>query len=87
MNLYRMLRDVIVVALYDGDFISVAMVLMANIVILKMSSKDVGTMVFRLLDLAQLRCVTGYTLAFFFLAGWLAYAKRLKRRSGAGRRY
>jgi hypothetical protein len=76
VSLYGMLRDVLLLSIKWGVFVRVAAFLVILVVILKMPSKDVARLVFRLLDLAQLRCALGYAIAFVSLSGWLANWKR-----------
>jgi hypothetical protein len=75
----HMLRDVLVASLNKGQFLVALSALLLALLIFKMSSEDVGKLVFRLLSAAEARFLVGYAMAGVLLACWFLHSKYQRR--------
>src|SRR5579871_4151861 len=60
VGFFHMLRDVLIASLNKGQFLAALGALLLASLIVKMSSEDVGKLVFRLLRVAEVRSLSGY---------------------------
>jgi hypothetical protein len=75
---YDMLRDVLIASLVKGQFLIALGALILIILIVKLSSRDLGRIVLRMLDVVE-RGHIGYLLAGVSLFGWCLHAKYQRR--------
>jgi hypothetical protein len=74
-----MLRDVFVALINKGQFPMVIAGLVAVVIILKMPPQDVSKLVFRLLDVSEMRWYAGYLLAVITVFSWFFHSRYQRR--------
>jgi hypothetical protein len=79
INLFRMLRDVLVQSMSKGQLPVAGMILLAIVAVLKMPGEDVGKLATRVVDLLVAGSLLGWALAIVFSLGWFVHAKRQRR--------
>lgn len=74
-----MLRDVLIASMNKGQFPLALAALIFIILILKMPSQDVSTLVFRLLNAAEAERVVGWIVGIVMIAVWYVHTRSLRR--------
>ena len=74
-----MLRDVLIASMNKGQFPLALSALFFIVLILKMPSRDVSILVFRLLNAAEVGRVAGWAIAVVMVAVWYFHTRSLRR--------
>jgi hypothetical protein len=72
-------RDVLIASMNKGQFPAALIAMFILSMIWRMPPADVSKLVFRLLDLAEERCLVGYVASVLFLFGWFFHARYQRR--------
>jgi hypothetical protein len=75
----EMLRDVLVVSIERGQFLSAMPGLIAMLIVLKLPAELMSALIVRLLDSFERGCIWGYLAAVVLAASWIVhwYRRRL----------
>ncbi len=72
----EMLRDVLVVSIERGQFLSAALSLIAILIVLKLPAEVMSTVIVRLLDSLERGCIWGYLAAAVLAVSWIVHGRR-----------
>lgn len=79
INIFRMLRDVLIQSMNKGQLPLAGFILLAIIAVLKMPGEDVSALATRVVDLLLAGRLLGWGLAGVFALGWFIHAKRQRQ--------
>jgi len=79
INVFRMLRDVLIQSMNKGQLPLAGLILLAIITVLKMLGKDVSDLATRVVGLLLTGELLGWGLAGGFAIGWFVHAKKQRQ--------
>ena len=79
VSLFEFLRDVLIASMNKGQFPAALIAMFMLSMIWRMPPADVSKLVFRLLGLAEEKCLVGYVASVLFLFGWFLHARYQRR--------
>ena len=74
-----MLRDVLVVSIERGQFLSATLSLIAILIVLKLPAEVMSALIVRLLDSFERGCIWGYLAAAVLAASWIVHWRRRRQ--------